>query len=59
MLCSLWTDLIVFKVKCGECLGELVRNRLSTDLISSLLIRRQLIEKKGKEFKVMCIETDC
>ncbi len=59
MLCSLWTDLIDTEVKCGECLCELVRNGLSTDLISSLLIRRQLIEKKGKEFKVICIETDC
>ncbi len=51
--------MIVFEVKCGECLGELVRNRLSTDLISSLLIKRELIEKKGKGFKVMCVETDC
>ncbi len=59
MLCSFITDVIATEVKCGQCLCELVRNGLSTDLISSRLIKRQLIEKKGKEFKVMCIETDC
>jgi len=36
---------------------KIVRSSLSEDQISSLLIKRHLIEKKGKECKLMCVKT--
>jgi hypothetical protein len=52
MLRSLISDFVPAEVKCGQCLRELLRDRLSTDMISRIMIERQLIEKNEKESKV-------
>jgi hypothetical protein len=57
MLRSLITDLIRPEVNCGECLWELLRDRLSKDMICMIMMERSLIEKNEKGSQVMCGKT--
>jgi len=48
MLRSFRTDSITLEIKCGECLWELLRDRLSIVMILMIMMERSLIEKNEK-----------